>query len=169
MTALLLSCSSANTLRQSRLPDVDYSQYRSYVIVAPVPSDSDNPAFRWPQLNKRIRNDLNFLLPSVGLDPATDRADLYIFPHIIADSDGRDPMIPYQIGWRAEPFLESGERIDEYPDNTLVLDFVDPNLNELIWRGSTRLPLSREKETYKVLTERLKKLVRQYPHPPSQP
>lgn len=164
----VLSCTSTRTSRKSDQPGFDYSHYRTYAIVETVPLSSENPAFQWPQLTSRIRSELNFFLPSVGLDPVQQNPDLRMYVYVIADPDEGPPVLTYQIGWRAEPFLAAGERFDAYASNTLVLDIVDPRLNELVWRGSTRLPLNSEPETYKVLGTRLKKLVQRYPKTPSQ-
>lgn len=167
LAGCLFACSPSDNLRETEQPGFNYSQYRTYTIADPVPTSSENPAFEWLQLTDRIRSELNFILPTVGLDRSTKNPDLKVYFFLVAESDNRRPVIPYQVGWRAEPFLSGGERFTEYPPNTLVLDFVDPNLDELVWRGSIHLPLENEQETYKVLSTRIKKLVQRYPDPPS--
>jgi len=163
----LYSCSPANRLPADDRPEFSYGQYSSYTLVQTVPAGSENPALTWPQLYERIRKNLNFHLPSVGLDPVSADPDLYIYIYVLAETDDLRPVAPYRIGWRAESFLAAGERLSEYPPNTLVLDFVDPDLDELVWRGSTGLPLESQKKTNEVLGSRIKKLVQRYPKPPS--
>lgn len=159
----LMGCSSSEKTTSS---SYNYSQYSTYRIGDPVVVNSQNPVFKWPQLSERIHKALNFHLPSAGLDPAQSRTDLIIHYYVISDSNAQQPVLSYQIGWRAEQFLARGERFSEYSANTFVLDFVDASADELVWRGSTTIPFDSEQNTYDQLSAQIQKLVQRYPSLP---
>ncbi len=162
---LILGC---GTSKYATNPAVNYTQYETYSIAKSTIISSENPLFEWTQLSDRIKKDLHFHLPSVGLDRASIQTepDLRIYFYIIHQADATRPVFNYTVGWRAQPFLEQGEAFAEYPQNTLVLDFIDHTRNELVWRGSIPLSFEEEAKAYESLSQKLKTLVRRYPSLP---
>ncbi|MDX1636683.1 MAG: DUF4136 domain-containing protein [Balneolaceae bacterium] len=148
-----------------RTPAVNYDQYQTYQIKQGNVESSENPIFRYTQLTSRITRYLTFHLPSAGLDPpAVGQApDLTIYYYVTGSETGRTPVQSYKIGWRAAPFIESGENFRLYRPNTLVLDVVDRALDELVWRGSVVLKTGENGIDYRALSSDLGRLLRSYP------
>lgn len=147
---------------------INYSQYVTYDFGNAAVASSQNPAFSWPQFKERIEQEVSFVLPGKGLEKDTRSPDLLIYYYALVSTERNVPLLEYNIGWAAEPFITSGERFSDYPDHTFVIDFVDTNINQLIWRGSTALPFDQPDRLYEVLPKRIHSLIGQYPTIPRQ-
>lgn len=167
LAIFMIACSSTH---KGTVPSVNYSQYSTYAFGSSSVVSRENPLIQWPQFSQRIEKALRFHLPTAGLDPVpvNSAPDLRIYYYIISDADAQKPVVDYEIGWRAEPFITQGESFTEYDKNTLVLDFVDVTTNELVWRGSTSLPLDNEKKVYQQLSKKIQLLIKKYPYFPSE-
>lgn len=170
LAALLVTaagCKSSEPANEVDRPrQINYSQYQDWNFGdGDIPS-SENPVFAWPQFAERLRREISFTLPIVGLDRTAESPDLLVYFYALAGDDKYNPVLPYQIGWAAEPFITNGEQFGRYPANTLVIDMVDPKINQLVWRGSTSLPFDEPDRLYRLLPERINTLLRNYPNLP---
>lgn len=148
-----IACHSTRHSNPSEQKSLDLSKYKTYSLKATRPADSEDPVFKWSQFEERVRRELNFLLPSIGLDPAARRPDLYVFFFTITDQ-AQIPIRTYeskQWEW------------DELPENLLVVDFVEPNTENLIWRGWINLPFNDQDKTFEMLPKKLQQLVSEIP------
>lgn len=160
---LFTGCKSTEQAKSNAPRQIDYAQYQTYSFGDAIIVSSENPAFSWPQFSDRVKREINFVLPSKGLERTAAKGELNIYFYAVAETGRNRPLLSYQIGWAAEPFISGGERFDRYPSNTLVLDFVDSNINQLVWRASTQLPYDDQDKLYRVLAERIHELIQQYP------
>ena len=169
MTVSIISgaCKVLESGRPGSSKTIQYHHFDSYSFGEPLVISSRNPAFSWPQFSERIRHELSFLLPTQGLDSSGKQGDLVIYFYAVVQPVEQPPLVSYYIGWAAEPFVSQGERFERYPSNTFVIDFVDANTRELVWRGSTSLPFDNPDLLYELMPERLAKLIQRYPSPPS--
>lgn len=163
MTIVLAGCKSTDPSNQSSPREINYSQYESYSFADAIILSSENPAFSWPQFSERLKREIDFAMPGKGLEKRTANPDLHIFYYAIVDTNRDFPIVPYQIGWAAEPFITSGESFKEYSSNTLVVDFIDTNTRQLVWRGSISLPFNDKNQLYKALPSQIHRLLQQYP------
>lgn len=163
----LYGCKSSEPPPENKkVKTVNYDQYETYDFGNAFLVNREDPLFKFPQLEKRIKRELKFDLPSKRLDYSTEDPDLKIYFYAITDEEGSYPVLSYEIGFAARPFLASGERLQNYPGNTLVIDFVDLSLNELVWRGSIALPFDDEEKLFEVLPKRIHQLLNPYPSVP---
>ena len=164
ITLLLLGgCKFTESTSKNAPRQINYSQYETYSYGNAIIVSSENPAFSWPQFSERVQREIDFVLPGKGLEKVTIRADLQIFFYAIIKAGQDRPLLSYNIGWAAEPFIENGELFDRYPANTLMIDFIDTNTNQLVWRASTQLPYDDQNRLYKVLPEQIHKIIQKYP------
>ncbi|MDZ7716236.1 MAG: DUF4136 domain-containing protein [Balneolaceae bacterium] len=162
--AILAGCSPAKQTTDENTPrQINYTQYQTYTYGDAIIVSSENPAFSWPQFSERVKREINFVMPGKGLEKVSAQADVQIYFYAIVDANRDRPLLPYQIGWAAEPFITDGELFARYPGNTFVVDFVDSNNNQLIWRASTQLPYDNQTQLYNLLPERIHKLIQKYP------
>ncbi len=162
----LFSCKAGEQAAQPAAA-VDYQAYQSYQIASPTLASSDDPSFSWIQFKERIKREINFILPAKGLEQTAAEPDLLVYYYALVDTKRKPAIIEYNIGWAAEPFIESGESFSRYAPHTLVVDLVDAHTGELVWRSSTRLPFDSREQLYEQLPGQLRKLFKPYPAVPN--
>lgn len=147
---------------------VNYSQFTTFNFGKPHVISSQNPVFSWPQFQERIEREIKFSLPGTGLDFSGRDPDLLIYYFAIVDTREDYPLLPYHAGWAAKPFLSRGETFSQYVPHTLVIDMVDTNNNQLVWRGSVRINFDDAEQFYRELPEKVYSLLKQYPTLPDE-
>ncbi len=75
---------------------------------------------------------------------------------------GPDPGYQSYGHWR--PFYKTGSDSNLTKEGTLMIDFVDPDTNKLMWRGTARDTVSsNKKKGNKKVTNAIKKLISKFP------
>lgn len=165
--SLITGCSSSDSYQKKTPRLVDFDQYSTFYFPEPVVASSDNPVFSKPQLSERVEQEISFILSNKRLDKSTRNPDLAIYYYAITESEVDITVLPYRIGWAAEPFINSGEILENYPGGTFVIDFVDVNMDQLVWRGSTQLPFQNTETLYRVMPDSIQKLLDRFPRLPN--
>lgn len=161
------ACSSSNSSQKETPRIIDFSQYSTFYFPDAVVPSSDNPVFKELQLSERVEQEISFILSAKNLDRTSQNGDLAVYYYAITQHEENGLVLPYRIGWAAEPFIESGEILENYSADTFVIDVVDPNMNQLIWRGSIGLPFQNSDKLFRVLSDSLQKLLKPYPRLPN--
>jgi hypothetical protein len=135
LATLLTLCSSISvTVDYDR--DVDFTRYETFDWVkqehqAPLGHSAEHSLFE-----KRLRSAVEAELLERGYRKATlDRPDFLIAYYIGA----QDRVDVTRHGYRYGPGGRwVGHRVEvyRYKEGTLILDFVDPELKQLVWRGT---------------------------------
>jgi hypothetical protein len=86
-------------------------------------------------LVKRIRDSANSQLASKGLRMTSDSPDILIAVHAGTEEKVRYSDWGYRYGpyWRGPSYSKF-----KYQEGTLILDFVDAQSKELMWRGTAK-------------------------------
>ena len=146
MASLLLTvgaCSVAPRVVTDYNPDYDLNRARTVAI---VDSDavSNSPAIASDDLlQNRIRRALTAALEARGyqiVEP--EQAQLLV--SFLVTTENRTRIRDYNLGWsythcwRCSHALTFGGDIDvdQYPEGTLFIDFIDPASRQLQWRGA---------------------------------
>lgn len=117
-------------------PEVDFSQYKTYRWYEgkPVPGDELAKA---PLIQKRVMAGIDKALQEKGFEKTdSDAADIVIVIH--AGIKDRMQITNYgSYGWYDPWWGGYGGYTDvsHYEEGTLVIDIVDTNDKELVWRG----------------------------------
>lgn len=151
----LSACSSVNVEQRA---DVDFSQYRTFAWAeTEVKTDgTQNPVLRNQLEHNTLRQAIESELASRQITPATDgKPDFFLTYHLYVEQAERTVSnppapatlvsYPYLVRYRGilipvnytywyRP--DTGYRTETYQEGTLVLDFIDAQTNNLIWRGS---------------------------------
>lgn len=162
-------CKTQESAGGSAASDLDYRKYQSYQFGQPVLFSSKDPVFSWNQFEERVKREINFILPSKGLEPTRTDPGLLVYYYALVDPDKKPAILDYTIGWAAEPFIEKGEQFSRYPNNTFVIDLVDTDTRQLVWRASTSLPFDDPDDLYGQLSRQLRELFESYPNVPERP
>ena len=138
LAAVLLaaSCSSVRVTSDWDR-EADFSRYRSFHLVPPVPAQKPGDAVRNPLFNREVMAEITPIMVSKGYTESAmkEDADMLIVFRAVLEHE-RDWVPPeYHVGrrgrvWRTKP----GHQI-HYKEGTLVIDIIDNARKELIWQG----------------------------------
>lgn len=107
-------------------------------------------------LINRVKNAANRVLQSKGFREVSENPDFFLAIHTSKQQKVEIIDWGYAYGpyWRRGGYGFGGVDLRQYEEGTLILDVVDANKNELVWRGSATgivdPYLSPEKRTEKI-------------------
>lgn len=161
LLTVLIGCSSVK-VDSDYDPKVDFTSLDSYAWLPEPRAKTGNPRLDNPLLTSRIEQAIEASLAAKGLskvDAAT--ADFFVTFHIAIDQKLDVTTIPTTYGYygRWGGFYGGSEtRVDQYDEGTLLIDFIDRDKDDLLWRGSgqsrirpTNSPEEREKKVRTVV------------------
>jgi hypothetical protein len=122
-----LACS---TMRTSVDYDrsIDFSRYKTFAFARGTPARRDFT-------QRRIEEVIASALQSKGLAPADgEKPDLRVFTHVILEKQQRIDTIVYGYGWRLGGGIAT-TMVTNIPVGTLIVDLVDTERKDLVWRG----------------------------------
>ena len=165
---LLASCSSVSTDYDFD-DQVDFSMYRSYQW---VPSDSESTpnSVEYSQLiDRRIRAAVEQNLAAEGLTPASTAPNLLVAYSTRTDRktevlDNGYYGYGYR-GWRGSYWRPSTMQVYQYEEGTLVIDLIDAQKKQLVWRGKAVGIVGDYADSENRINEAVKKLFQHYPPP----
>lgn len=140
--------------------DADFSTYKTYAWKTGTAAKSS-------LMDKRIRKSVEEELAAVGLTLTEGEPDLYLIYHVALDTSRRVNVsdFGYMGRWRHSVGTVDVD-IYDVKVGTLIIDLLDANTNEGVWRGMTQndlpsnpTPEKIEKKLHKVLA----KMLRKYP------
>ena len=140
--------------------DADFSAFKTYAWKTGTAAKSS-------MMDKRIRKSVEEELAAVGLTLTEGEPDLFLIYHVALDTSRRVNVddFGYMGRWRRSAGMVD---VDVYDVNvgTLIIDLLDADTNEGVWRGMTQndlpsnpTPEKIEKKLHKVLA----KMLRKYP------
>jgi len=129
--ALLATCVPM-TVQHDYDPDVDFSRYRTFTWM-PVPENAETVKtnLSGPFLEKRIRKSVVEGLAEKGYARTDDGPDFLVAYYLNYKRKTDVNVYAHGYGYWGPRTLD----VNEYKEGTLILDFVDPDTQELIWRG----------------------------------
>ena len=161
---VLIGC-SATSVRFDYERGADFSKYRSFDFYQ-VPEAVDTDRL----ILKRIHNIIAREMKAKGLAQDTGDPDLLIAAHsqtkdkVDVQNWGYDYADAYHHGyWDMGPTMTT---VSQYEEGTLIIDIVDNQDDELIWRGvaSRPLPYNPTAETMdRIIDEVVTKALAKYP------
>ncbi len=150
----------------------DFSSYKTYAWLADEQQNSEGQELS-PLMHQRIQQRIDTQMAKQGYNKVESNADLLINFSVLTknkvDINTYQVYDGYAPGWYWAPGHPYGYRridlltsrtetsVKEYTQGTLIIDFIDPASNQLVWRGmgSKRLP----SQTTTEKTDELVKLV----------
>ncbi len=151
-----LSCSRAIT-KADYDQGIDFSNYKSFEWMARPQKKGVDPFVENSLLEKRIKNAANKELLAKGYRrQMTGDPDFLVVYYV--DVEGKLDLGAYGYGYYGGFYRPD---VLQYNEGTLILDFVDPDSNELIWRGwyagAIKGRAMREKEIHRAVRHILEK------------
>ena len=159
-----LGCSGITTSADYD-PAADFSRMKSWAWFEGGPPQ--------PKLDSltdgRIRSSVEGELGARGL-PKTEaaKADFLVQYHAAVQRkvEARPTTVSVGYGWRYGAIGMSSSEIHTYDEGTLVVDFIDPQKKELVWRGTARAavdPSRTPEEKSARIREAVQRILEQFP------
>jgi hypothetical protein len=132
---LLISCSPQIKVYSDMDPDNDLWTYKSFDWGRQVDIETGRNPLQYNELNdKRIKAAALSQLQSRGYVLRNVEPDLILHYHIIVDD--KSVVVPETFGYRYGSYwTKSGANVFHYREGTLIIDLMERNTKNLVWRG----------------------------------
>lgn len=130
---MLLAFTSCNTVRVSSDYDrnADFSQYKTFAFHQKGLAD-----LKMNDLDKRrIVEAIGTSLTSKGMTMASAETNADLVINLAAKSKTRVNVDPYYDPWWGGPYWGASQRVSQYKEGSIILDFIDRRKNTLVWQG----------------------------------
>ncbi len=173
LIALLVLGFASLTGCQSVKVDFDYDEtvdFANYQTFDWMPQPRDVP--RNPQINdimdNRIKRAIEGELVAGGYQKnRSGRPDVYVVYHTATQRQiDRTYIERWGYGRRGRLRRTGAVRVESYKEGTLIIDLVDAERRELVWRGTATGAVSDLTQTEKKLFEAVERIFEAFPPPP---
>lgn len=164
--SLLTSCSSAHVVDYDRAALEKFSSYECFSIQMPDESKPVEDEVFSPILNKRIAASLERVLLERGYRNDCKKPDFYAT--YFTTSKTRTALYDNRISTTYPtryPFasVTGSVELDEYEEGTFVVDILDGQSGQLVWRGSYATRLGRTAPSDQKIEKMLREILAQFP------
>jgi hypothetical protein len=162
IAAACLTCSSLSvTIDYDQ--EVDFTQYETFDWIRQKSRPPGRRGIDHSLAEKKIRTAAEQELFGKGFRRATrGKPDLLVAFHIGA----RDKIDVTHYGYRYGPhgrWVGRNVQVHHYKEGTLILDFVDPDMQQLVWRGTAVDAVMHPRDLEKKLVEAVVRILRDFP------
>ena len=171
LATLTTGCSSIR-LNHDWDRDAPFSSYQTFAWIEQRPAAADGNArtalVQNDLLHKRIQSAVTEELEAHGLRPDPDNPDLRVVYH--TGIEDKINVTDWGYSYSYDYWGYGGRDIDvyQYEEGTLVVDLIDSETTELVWRGWATGTVDRsaspEKRDYRI-AEAVHKIMSRYPPP----
>jgi hypothetical protein len=154
LVGFTLGCSSVYDVKYDYDQKADFSGLETYMWLPIAPEEKIE---RFDQ--ERIKNAVDAQLESKGFRMSQDRPDFQIAVHVARET--KTEIRGYRPYWGVP-------EVWQYEEGTLILDFVDAQSNNLIWRGSASAELQSApspERRLKLIDEAVLRILKNFPPP----
>jgi hypothetical protein len=143
-------------------PEADFGSYRTFAWIKAKPKLRPRRAMDAALMDKRIRSAVEGELLSKGYTRATGRPDFLIAYHVGAENKVDVDHYGYRYGSRGR---WRGHRVEvrRYKEGTLILDIVDPGMNQLVWRGTGSGNVYHPSDFERKIVEAVREILEEFP------
>ena len=135
MSVLVLMGCAGIAVQYDYDPDVDFTRYKTFSWMPMSTQDSGaRENLSGPFIEKRIRKSLAEGLTTSGLRYVRKGADVLVAYQLRYERKSEVRVGGYGAGYIHAPYPYAVD-VRKYREGTLIVDLVDPETKELIWRG----------------------------------
>jgi hypothetical protein len=164
---MLAACGPMIDVRSDYDPSADFAHLRTYGWLQQPSSAPRDPRIHNDLLDSRVHSAVNDELHAKGYTEATENPDFRVAYHVVLREKVAATAFPTSYGYGLGRWpAESDVRVATYEEGTLLLDVVDGNTNELIWRGaaSTRIDPDRTpQERTALIRQAVQEMLEKFP------
>jgi hypothetical protein len=159
---------------QDYLPDAPFLELKTYQWQSEKQKSTGDARVDNPLLNNRIRTAINQFLGEQGFRLLSEgKPDFYISYHYSIRSKIESSDTGGGVGFGFGSFgrfggigINTGQEIREYDQAALLIDFLKPQSNDLIWRGTGTRRVNQHatpEESTKTVNEMVAQILKQFP------
>jgi hypothetical protein len=143
--------------------DVDFARYKTYRWIPLRPQVKPHRLIDHTLLEKRIKKAVDAELAGKGYELAAgEKSDVLVAFHIGAENKVDVNTYGYRYGPRGRRWGRHVE-VHRYKEGTLILDIVDPKMEQLVWRGCAVDAVHRPQDLDDKLFEAVEKIMAKFP------
>lgn len=159
MTIVLTAAGLEAKVTTDRDESIDISSFKTFSWIDGTPGPN-------PLGEKRLRAAVDSRLAAVGYTKVESGGDLKVTTHLRSNRQKRISVDDYGYGygrWR-RGYGSSTVHVSEFDVGTLVLDLIESESNELVWRGmATETIKSTSEKNEKLMNKVLDKMFKKWP------
>ncbi len=141
---------------------VQFSRYQTFSITGAVRTGSSDPLFTIPDLDVRIRREIEDRLLQRGMRSVSTNPDITVYYYFgVVNADALFPL-PYRISPRSSFYLTGGHAVHRVGER-FTIDLVEFRSNELIWSGSDSTYSVRQAGRFQLVSGAVQKIIQQLP------
>jgi hypothetical protein len=172
LLVLMAACGPMIDVRSDYDPSADFAHLQTYAWLQQPSSAPRDPRIHNDLLDSRVHSAVNDALHAKGYTEASENPDFRVAYQVVLREKVAAAAFPTSYGYGLGRLpADSDVRIATYDEGTLLLDVVDGNTNELIWRGaaSTRIDPDRTpQERTALIRAAVNEMLGKFPPKPKQ-
>ncbi len=166
-----LSFSCTRNLHIEREPNIVIEQYRTYGWNKLEATKAAHPLYSSVELNQVLMREIDENLAEKGFRRNISTPDFLVDFHIYVEEQKFQNLVCGAGFYRGERYLpdlsqrtycESPEIVN-YDDGTLIIDIVDAQTGQLVWRGTAGEIIDNPAYATEVFRKKVKRILRKFP------
>jgi Domain of unknown function (DUF4136) len=157
--ALTLACSTMTTSVDYD-HTVNWSKYSTFQLMEGTKAPTTFT-------QKRIDDGITQALSAKGWTPTTNNPSILVYSHVVLSQEKQfNTMSMGGWGYRGWGGMGGGmatTTVQNIPIGTLIVDLVDPNTKEMVWRGMAQDQVKPNGESADTINEAMQKLFQNFP------
>lgn len=171
MLLALATFGCSRKIHIEREPNIAIEQYRTYAWNTLEVSNASHPFYRSVELNQVIIREIDKVLAKKGFRRNIGNPDFLVDFHIFVEEQKFQNLVCGAGFYRGERYLpdlsqrmycETPEIVN-YDDGTLIIDIVDSDTRQLVWRGATNEIIDNPNYAADVFRKKAKSILRKFP------
>lgn len=167
----ILSFSCTRNLHIEREPNITIEQYRTYGWNKLEATKASHPLYSSVELNQTIMREIDKNLAQKGFRRNIATPDFLVDFHIYVEEQKFQNLVCGAGFYRGERYLpDLGQRtycespeIVKYDDGTLIIDIVDSQTGQLVWRGTAGEVIDNPAYATEIFKKKVKRILRKFP------
>jgi len=166
---MLAACGPMIDVRADYDTSADFSRLRTYAWLQQPSSAPRDPRINNDLLDSRVHSAVNDELHAKGYTENAESPDFRVAYHVVLKEKIAAAAFPTYYGYGLGRWPGPADvQVATYEEGTLLLDFVDGRMNELVWRGaaSTRInPDRTPQERTELIRTAVQRMLKDFPPP----
>ncbi len=150
------ACSPSVQYNSDYDPTADFSNITTYQWAQRTPTGDDDPRVYNDITMRKIRHATDLALRDIGMHEVGQNPDVYVAWHGAINGKMSLQTVStnygYGWGWYGPGYGGMGSSttyVNEWDEGTLIIDIIDAQRDELMWRGSAQAELSKNQDPQK--------------------
>jgi hypothetical protein len=141
---------------------VQFSRYQTFMISGAIRTGTADPLFTIPDLDVRIRREIEDRLMQRGMRSVTSNPEISVYYYFGVSSPEALFPLPYRISPRSTFYLTGGHAAHRVGER-FTIDLVEFRSNELLWSGTDSTFSGRQASRFQLVSGAVQKIIQQLP------